>query len=136
MRLPPAESDDDGPNLTPVIDVVFLLLVFFLVATRFDQQEREVQTKLAQVLQARPRSMGPNEVVVNISDKGEYVVMQESLDEQQLADLLHSLSLKNPSAQKVQIRADERVAFKYPAWVMGVCEQEKLDHYCTVLQQQ
>ena len=37
MRLPPETTDTDGPNLTPVIDVVFLLLIFFLVATQFNQ---------------------------------------------------------------------------------------------------
>ena len=35
MKLPADTAADDGPNLTPVIDVVFLLLIFFLVTTGF-----------------------------------------------------------------------------------------------------
>ena len=35
MKLPDDSQEADGPNLTPVIDVVFLLLIFFLVATEY-----------------------------------------------------------------------------------------------------
>ena len=134
MKLPASEADNSGPNLTPLIDVVFLLLIFFLVATRFDQQEREISTKLAEVLQAQPLSMGPNEVVVNISNEGEYVVVGEKLTEDMLANMLHTMAIKNPGTQTVQIRADENARFRYPATVMGMCENEKIDHYCTVIQ--
>ncbi len=134
MQLPLSESESRGPNLTPLIDVVFLLLIFFLVATRFDQQEREISTKLAEVLEAQPLAMGPNEVVVNVSDKGEYVVVGEKLTEDMLSNMLHTMAIKNPGTQTVQIRADQDAKFRYPATVMGICEQEKIDHYCTVIQ--
>jgi biopolymer transport protein ExbD len=124
----------EGPNLTPVIDVVFLLLIFFLVATRFHQEEREIATRLAEVAQAQPLTMPPSEVIVNITDKGEYIVAGETLDEDSLAGFLHQVSLKNPGTQKVQLRTDERVSFRYPARVMGICERESIEHYCTVLQ--
>ena len=58
MRLPEDTSDSDGPNLTPVIDVVFLLLIFFLVATRYDQEERELEVDLPEVTEAqRPEEL-------------------------------------------------------------------------------
>jgi CheY-like chemotaxis protein len=49
MKLPLNNTESEGPNLTPVIDVVFLLLIFFLVATRFDQEERELDVELPEV---------------------------------------------------------------------------------------
>ena len=128
MRLPPPEADPEGPNLTPVIDVVFLLLIFFLVATRFDQEEREISTRLAEVAKAQPLSMPPDEVIVNITDKGEYVVVGETLDEAALAGFLHDLAISNPGTQTVQIRADKRVPFAFPARVMGICEEERIEH--------
>lgn len=134
MRLPPPEAESEGPNLTPIIDVVFLLLIFFLVATRFDQEEREISTRLAEVVKAQPLSMPPNEIIINISEKGEYLVVGETLDQQALADFLHDLSIKNPGTQTVQIRADERVPFGFPARVMGICEEERIEHYCSVIE--
>lgn len=135
MRLPDAEPEGEGHNLTPLIDVVFLLLIFFLVATRFDQEEREISTRLAEVAKAQPLSMPPNEVIVNITDKGEYVVLGETLDEDALSGFFHDLSIKNPGTQTVQIRADERVPFRFPARVMGICERERIEHYCSVTEE-
>jgi len=135
MRLPPSDTESDGPNLTPIIDVVFLLLIFFLVATRFDQQEREISTRLAKVAKAQPMSSPPGELVVNINAKGEYVVVGQNVPADQLEPFLSGQVEKNPSTLKVQIRADERVEFKYPALLMGLCEDKKVDHYVTVLQE-
>lgn len=132
MRLPEPENENDGPNLTPIIDVVFLLLIFFLVATQFAQKEREVSTRLPQVVEARPLAGGSRQVIVNISETGEFRVVAKTFSAAQLADLLHSESVKNPGLQTVLIRADERVAFKFPAQVMGFCERENMKYTCAV----
>ena len=100
MRLPPTEAESDGPNLTPVIDIVFLLLIFFLVATRFNQDELEIATRLAEVADAQPLTMPPQEVIVNITDKGEYIVAGKTLSHESLARFLHEVALKNPGMQK------------------------------------
>ncbi len=133
MRLPPPETESEGPNLTPVIDVVFLLLIFFLVATRFDQEERLVSLRLAEIFEARPMVMGPDELIVNVSKEGKYVVVDQTLSERRLVDLLHDLKIKNPDSQSVQIRADREVRFKYPLTVIGICKEEDLPYSCTVL---
>ncbi len=131
MRLPPAEAESEGPNLTPVIDIVFLLLIFFLVATQFDEEEREIATRLAEVVDAQPLTKPPQELIVNILQEGTYKVHGKIYQEEALGQLLHDLSLKNPH-QSVQIRADERVPFRYPARVMSLCEGEHLNHRCSV----
>ena len=61
-------------NLTPLIDVVFLLLIFFLVATRFAQEDRELPVKLPSASNALPMTMEPNEIVINVDAAGGYVV--------------------------------------------------------------
>lgn len=134
MRLPHDDYEGEGPNLTPIIDVVFLLLIFFLVATRFDQQEKLVSINLAEILQARPLAAGPQEVVVNVTKDGKYIVAEQTLSEQRLMDVLHSMASKNPGSQTVQIRADQEVQFKYPLTVIGICKKEGIDYSCTVLE--
>ena len=134
MRLPNFDQESDGLGLTPLIDVVFLLLIFFLVATRFDQEERLVSINLAEILKARPVSMGPKEIIVNVTQVGDYIVVDQTLSEQQLIDFLHAAATENPGTQKVQIRADQEVKFRYPLTVIGICKQEELDYSCTVLQ--
>lgn len=135
MRLPAPDQSGEGPHLTPLIDVVFLLLIFFLVATRFDEQEKLVSIRLAEILQAQPLASGPAEVVVNVSQDGKFIVNDRTLDEAGLITLLHRMAVKNPGMQTVQIRADRDVRFKYPLTVIGICKKEDITYYCTVLQQ-
>ena len=59
MKLPFEEPEGKGHSLTPLIDVVFLLLIFFLVATRFTQEEMDLSIRLAEVFKARPMAAGP-----------------------------------------------------------------------------
>ena len=134
MRLPNFDQESDGSGLTPLIDVVFLLLIFFLVATRFDQQEKLVSIKLAEILKARPVSMGPQDIIVNVTRDGKYVIVDETFNELQLIDFLHNVAINNPGTQKVQIRADQEVKFLYPLTVIGICKLEKLEYNCTVLE--
>ena len=133
MRLPPPDPDSDGPNLTPVIDVVFLLLIFFLVATKFDQQERLVSINLAEIFKPEPMAVGSKEVIINITKEGKYFVGDQALTEATLADVLHGVAISNPGKRNVQIRADQEVQFKHPLTVMGLCKQEDLEYRCTVL---
>jgi biopolymer transport protein ExbD len=134
MKLPFADSDE-GLNLTPMIDVVFLLLIFFLVATRFDEEEKLVSINLAEILQAQPIVSGTQEIVVNITKNGTFNIAGKDYSEEQMIAILREASVKNPGNQRVQIRADEEVQFRYPLTVIGVCMREQMEYSCTVLQQ-
>ena len=57
-------------SLTPLIDVVFLLLIFFLVATKFAEEERELNVLLPDASEAQPRTSKPRETIVNIDETG------------------------------------------------------------------
>ncbi|HET6884383.1 MAG TPA: biopolymer transporter ExbD [Pirellulales bacterium] len=135
MRLPESDAELDGPNMTPVIDMVFLLLIFFLCATRFDREERELPTKLPEVARAEPLSMPPNELVVNVTREGQYVVLQQTLSEEQLAALLNDLGLKNPGTQAVQIRGDAQAAWEAGVRVMGLCNKANITNYKVTVSQ-
>jgi biopolymer transport protein ExbD len=126
MRLPETEAELDGPNMTPVIDMVFLLLIFFLCATRFDQEEREVSAVLPEVVQAEPLSMPPQELVVNVARDGQYIVAQQTLSEGQLAALLRDAGEKNPGTQAVLIRGDAEAAWRAGVRVMGLCNRANI----------
>jgi biopolymer transport protein ExbD len=130
MRIQYAEDSEEGIDLTPIIDVVFLLLIFFLVATTFEQQEKVASLNLAEILKARPVAAGTRDIIVNITKDGDYVVSGETLDA-----VLHEVSIKNPGTQ-IQIRADQDVRFKFPLTVIGICKIEDMDYSCTVLEKE
>jgi biopolymer transport protein ExbD len=127
MRLPLSDPELGIPNMMPLIDIVFLLLIFFLLASRFERDERELNVLLPEVAEAQPLAMTP-ELVVNITPEGNYVVAQKQYGEEQLAALLEQARRNNPH-QSVLIRGDARAAWKYGVRVMGLCNKAKIDNY-------
>ena len=61
-------------SVTPLIDVVFLLLIFFLVTSRFEQEEQQLELNLPQVSEALPASASPQELIVNIDQQGQFFI--------------------------------------------------------------
>jgi biopolymer transport protein ExbD len=127
MRLPPSEPELGLPNMMPLIDIVFLLLIFFLMASRFEEEEKELKVMLPEVTQAQPLAMTP-EIVVNITSEGKYVVGQQQYREEQLAALLEQARRNNPH-QSVLIRGDGRAAWKHGVRVMGLCNRARIKDY-------
>jgi biopolymer transport protein ExbD len=133
MKLPIDTNDFTGPDLTPVIDVVFLLLIFFLVATRYDQEEKELAVILPEVTQAQPLSMTP-ELVINVMRGGQFRIAQNEIDEQQLGRIIRESRRNNPQ-QSALIRGDGDVALKYAVRVMGLCNEVGMDYRIAALEE-
>lgn len=129
MKLDFTETDAAGPNLTPVIDIVFLLLIFFLVATRFEQEEKDAEVTLPEVAVAQPKSMPPRELVVNVRKDGTYTVHGKKRSPGELSAILTQFSDANPGTQDVLIRGDAESMWKHGVKVMGLCNQAKIYKY-------
>ena len=132
MRLPPEATDTDGPNLTPVIDVVFLLLIFFLVATQFNQEERELDVELPEVVQAQPVAMTQG-LIINITRDGIFKVVRQEYNENQLSVVIEQAKKNNPH-QTALIRGDGDSALKFAARVMSLCNRAGMDYRIATLE--
>ena len=133
MRLPEETVEDAGPDLTPVIDVVFLLLIFFLVATEYHQEERELDVVLPEVTQAQPLAM-TKELIVNITKAGEYKVAGRDYDEQQLYGIIREAKENNPQMTAL-IRGDGQSALRHAVRVMGMCNKVQMKYRIAALLQ-
>jgi len=129
MKIDFSESETSGPNLTPVIDIVFLLLIFFLVATRFEQEEKDSEVVLPEVAVAQPKSMPPKELVVNVRKDGTYTVHGKTRSQNEVAAILEQFSDANPGTQDVLIRGDAESMWKHGVEIMGLCNQAKIYKY-------
>ena len=116
-------EDEAGPSveLTPVIDMVFLLLIFFLVATTFQQSERELQIALPEAESAGPISTVLRELVVNITGTGALVVGGREMDLETFRTVVTDAVAQNPE-QKVSIRGDRDVPYGTVARVLDICK--------------
>lgn len=108
-------------NLTPMIDVVFQLLIFFLVAAKFEEEERNMPLPLPQASEAMPRLAKPKEIFINVDQAGRILLGGKVLTPIDLLAQLKQAQANNPGRQSVIIRGDERCDLKHVVAVMNVC---------------
>lgn len=113
----------DAINMTPVIDMVFLLLIFFLVASQFAEEERSLEVVLPSASEARPLTATPKEVFVNVDQEGRFVVDNRTMQIDEVEAVLRQAVVNNPGNQTVIIRADKRVRFDAVVAVMNACNK-------------
>ncbi|GIW90842.1 MAG: biopolymer transporter ExbD [Pirellulaceae bacterium] len=116
-------------NLTPLIDVVFLLLIFFLVASRFAEEDRQLEVALPQASEARPLLDQPRDFVVNIDEQGRYFVNETVMTLEEVDQALRQAIANNPLTQSVNIRADKRVDFQYVLQILNLCKRYDVKSY-------
>lgn len=116
-------------SLTPLVDVVFLLLIFFLVASKFEEQERELDVVLPQASEARPLVSKPRELFVNVDRQGAFFVDGRQLDQAELLAALNRAWANNPGRQSVVIRADKRCPWEFVVAVMNLCNKANIRDY-------
>jgi len=116
-------------SLTPLIDVVFLLLIFFLVATKFAEEDRQLDVQLPTANEARPLTQQPQQLHVGVTEDGHFFVEGRRLTFQELDETMARAVENNPVSQAVVIRADERVDLRHVVQVMDLCNRHAISDY-------
>ena len=126
MRIKRPQELDLRIDMTPIIDMVFLLLIFFLVATEFADIERDVRVKPPSSRHARPITALPRELVVNIAEDGRLLVAGREVNLNALDDLLVRWKAENPN-QAVVVRGDRKAQLQAAVNVLDLCEKRRVD---------
>ena len=122
MRIE-AQSEEEAPvNLMPLLDMVFLLLIFFLVATTFAQEERELSIQLPGTALSQPLSAPPKQVIINILPDGTAKVSGTVYEYDALETMLGNVARDEPH-REILIRCDEQAFHKYFAEVAKICRR-------------
>ena len=106
MNLQPGDEDEPEVNLTPLIDVVFLLLIFFMVSTTFEQQSR-IQIELPEAT-ATPTETEDETLEIVIDAQGRYFIGERQVVNTELKTLKSAISkaVDGRESLTVIIRAD------------------------------
>lgn len=111
-----------GFQLAPMIDVVFLLLCFFITSQLFAQWETEIDITLPTAETGQTPERLPGEIIINIRADGDTVVNARALSEEELAAMLTRVADLFPG-QPVLIRADRVTAYEAVIRVLDLCRQ-------------
>lgn len=120
MRALIEHEDGTEIPLTPLIDVVFLLLIFFLVATSFTRRELDQNVNLPAAEGGEKSNLNKRNLVINIREDGTLVIAGRLLAESALPEAVTAWRAENPQ-MRVQLRGDGRVEYRQVMRVMGVC---------------
>ena len=117
-------ATDLSLNLAPMIDVVFLLLIFFMVATTFANQEKEMDLDLPTAESGEEATDSPDEVILNLLSDGTIKVRGEVVDDEALEALLVRTARSNAETP-VTIRGDQDVVLQRVVAVMDVAQDSR-----------
>lgn len=109
-------------QIAPMIDVVFLLLCFFVTSQIFSQWETSIDIQLPTAQSAQAPDRLPGEIIVNVTREGDTVVNQQVLDAESLEALLGRIVRLFPG-QPVLIRADKATAYEHIIRVLDLCRR-------------
>ncbi len=109
-------GDDVVIDLTPMVDVVFLLIIFFLITTTF-QKERTINLDLAKSKSAKEFKKNDG-IVISINRDGKYFFHKKEASLEKLKDILQNESKK----ELILIKSDKETPYKYVVDVMGMLQ--------------
>ncbi|MGI9516825.1 MAG: ExbD/TolR family protein [Pirellulaceae bacterium] len=136
MAVQPKKHAVGSLSITPLIDVVFLLLIFFLVATRFAEEEREIEIELPTASQSLPLTTEPREMFINIDETGQYFIEGKFRHPEQVEDILRQAAANNPLTQTVVIRADKSTDWQHVLTAFDLCKKAGIYNYTAMTDDQ
>lgn len=124
MNLQPDDSDEPDVNLTPLIDVVFLLLIFFMVSSTFIEHPA-IQLDLPRASAAEKSQV--DSLRLAITPEGEVYLDGEAIALSELSERLRQVMAENPE-QVLILEADRRVGYGTVIEAIDLARQAGVKH--------
>lgn len=111
MKITRRPDDEMGFQLAPMIDMTFLLLIFFMVTTKISKEQIKEEVKLPVASNALIPEDVSNRDIISIDAQGRYFIGQEIADKKRLAEYLKK-RFENTPPLRLYIRADQKTSGK------------------------
>ena len=121
----PLKTHFDEPpslNLTSMMDVAFLLIIFFMLGTRFSSHERKIELKVPQVSESGALTPAPEKRVINVYRDGQITLDRDTVTLAQLTAKL-AAARRQYADLGVIVRGDAEGAFQNVADVLASCRK-------------
>ncbi|MFT5052464.1 MAG: biopolymer transport protein ExbD [Chlamydiales bacterium] len=118
-------SEELSLNMAPMIDIVFLLLIFFMVTTTFRDREKQMDIELPLAQSGESPEREPDEVVINVGRDGRIYLGQAELPQEDLLASLTRTARHNPETP-VTIRGHREAFHEHVVSVMDTCRRAGL----------
>ena len=109
-------------QLAPMIDIVFLLLIFFIVTWQFSRSETEMKVSVPSSQEGADPKRVLGEIIVNVRATGEVVVEGMEMTQAQLKQKLAAIA-KQHKNQPVRLRGDAKCEYQTIVEVIDTCQK-------------
>jgi len=117
-----AEPRVVGFMIAPMVDILLVVLVFFIVTWNFALSENELDVRVPTATKANEPQPYVGQVVINVTANGSIVVNRQEKKPAELLDQLKKLSQLYPD-QAIIVRGDQAVDYKHIIEVLDICRQ-------------
>lgn len=115
-----AATEHTAPNLTTFIDMMFILVVFFIATSRFHEAERDESIRLAKTRSKMPISTVSDVLVINVDQNGTKIVDGRPRTLEELEKIIRERHENKPDSEVV-VRADTRGLVGPLAETLEIC---------------
>lgn len=126
MKFKNTIGEAQGFQLAPMLDIVFLLLIFFVVTTKFIANEQDLKVKVpTAATTTEETSRAIDEIIINVREDGDELIItidREEFSRENLLALMKRMVSVNPN-QPVRIRGDADARWQKIADVISTCSE-------------
>lgn len=128
MRLNMDDGDDITVDMGPLIDCVFLLLIFFLVSTTMKKPEQEIPIELPEPAISAVSAPAVNVQNLVVDAQGTFYWGSTPIGQQELHTRIREWGENRPDAH-LRIKVDRNTPSRFLVQVMDLCAYEQLTNF-------
>ena len=113
--------------MAPMVDVMFLLLIFFMVSSIYYQVEKNLEVKVPKAESGVNVDRSAVALIINIDKTGQYFVNNIKMDIVGVKEVLTDVVSEFNQAQPIIIRCDKETPHKFFVRVFDVCQLLEID---------
>jgi biopolymer transport protein ExbD len=119
------QNNAPGFQIAPMVDIVFLLLIFFLVTWNFSRSETELDVRVPKAREGKETRRAVGEVIINVKTNGTIVMNRRQMPPTELQDTLQKIASLYPD-QAVILRGDESADYRHVVEVLDICRRANI----------
>ena len=118
-------SERTGIQLAPMIDVVFLLLIFFIVLWNYARFETEIDISVPAASAGENPERTIGEIVVNVRKEGQIIIEGIEKSEAETLEIFNNIVAVYPD-QALILRGDKEASFDHIVKILNLCKKANI----------
>lgn len=121
------EEQSEGVPLAPLIDIVFLTLVFFMVTSVYSTTESEIDITLPTASSAQVDERMQGEIFINLRADGQIILNGREIELEELQATLHRVAEYFPGGSVI-VRGDRDADLGHAIAILDVCKNADIQN--------